>query len=103
MSKKNSEVMCQICSKKKPSGETMPSELVSPSIAELIKKRHPNWTSDGFICSDELNRFRFEYISSIVETEKGELTAIDKEVLDSIEGNDLLYGASSSALVLCSA
>jgi uncharacterized membrane protein len=81
---------CQICGKEKPLELVMPGEFVRPSITELIRVEHPDWTPDGYICLDDLNHYRSEYIEDLIETEKGELSEIDKEVLDSIRENEIL-------------
>jgi len=55
-------VVCQICKEKKKLNEVLSGELVRPSIVEMIQKKHPDWSSEGFICRSDLNHFRTEYI-----------------------------------------
>ena len=37
-----------------------------------------------------MNRFRFQYVQNLLTSEKGELTALDQEVLESLRQHDLL-------------
>lgn len=81
---------CQICGKQAPEVELVMARSVRPVIIDLVKQSYPGWSDSGFICVDDLNRYRYEYVRSLVETEKGELLDIDKEVLESISKNEIL-------------
>jgi len=83
-------VVCQICKKQKRLSQVMPAELVRESVVKTIKKKYPDWSPSGFICFPDLNHFRTEYVRESLETEKGELTSIEKEVVDSLEEQELL-------------
>ncbi|MCX5851502.1 MAG: DUF1003 domain-containing protein [Deltaproteobacteria bacterium] len=64
--------------------------MVRPAIVSLIEKKVPQWSSEGFICVDDLNDYRVEYIRTILEAERGDLSAIDREVLESMKTQELL-------------
>ena len=66
------------------------ANLVRPTVVEVIEKNFPGWTADGFICAKDLNRFRSQYVYSLVEAERGELSTLEKEVLESIAHHDIL-------------
>jgi len=59
-------------------------------MVEQIKKELRDWNSDGYICMEDLNHFRGRYIQSILESEKGELTFLEKEVLESLHQHETL-------------
>ena len=82
--------LCQICGKKHPAVELVAASLVRKVVVDLVKQSHPDWSEDGFICVDDLNSFRYEYVRSLIETERGELSDLDKEVLESISRNEIL-------------
>jgi len=63
---------------------------VRPVIVDMVKHSYPEWSDAGFICVDDLNRYRYEYVRSLVETEKGELLGIEKEVVESVARNEIL-------------
>ena len=64
--------------------------MIRESVAQEIRRDHPDWSSEAFICRDDLNRYRNRHIQSLLEAEKGELTALEQEVLDSLTRQDIL-------------
>ncbi len=70
--------------------EAMPAELIRPSMTEYIKKKYPDWTGEGYICIKDLNRLRSDYIIEMMEVEQGELSDIEKEVVESLSEQELL-------------
>jgi uncharacterized membrane protein len=81
--------VCQICG----SDETdnlFPGVLVRPALADLIQKKFGKWIEEGWICLDDLQKIRHDYIHSLLATEKGEVSALDKEVIDSIREQEIL-------------
>lgn len=90
MAKRQEKLICRICNEAKPVSEIMPAAMVRSAIFELIKKQYPDITQDDYICLADLNRFRNEYIEDVLEREKGEITALEKEVLGSLQKHELL-------------
>jgi len=68
----------------------MPAELVRPAVAELIRKEHPDWSHDSFICLKDLNHFRAAYVEDMLETERGELSTLEEQVLRSLKEQEVL-------------
>ena len=60
-------------------------ELIRPHIAEIIEKRLPDWNAGKMLCPDCLHLFRSEYVEDALEDEKGELSRLDREVLQSLK------------------
>jgi uncharacterized membrane protein len=83
-------VICQICKKQKKLSEVIPAELVREPLVEVIQKTHPDWSSSGFICLSDLDKFRTEYVKGVLETEKGELSTLEEEVVRSLSEQELL-------------
>jgi len=91
MTRKQQEtILCQICREQKKRSEVIPAELVRESLVETIRKTHPDWSSSGFICVSDLNHFRANYVKDILETEKGELSTLEEEVVRSLREQELL-------------
>ena len=59
-------------------------------MAQLIRTATGQWSDDGWICDDDLNRYRHQYVRSLLEAERGELTTLDAEVLKSLRDQELL-------------
>ena len=81
---------CTICGKIKARSMIMPAALVRSAVAEQIKTSNPDWKPEGYVCIDDINRFRMRYIQTLLETEKGELTTLDQEVLTSLQRHETL-------------
>jgi uncharacterized membrane protein len=81
---------CPLCGRALLGTELLHGEMVRPTIRELIRKDHPTWTADSVVCFACLNRFRAEYIEDVLEAEKGELSALDREVLRTMREHETL-------------
>jgi uncharacterized membrane protein len=82
--------VCQICRKRKKPEDLIPAEIVREPIARLIREEHKNWKPDGFICIDDLNHYRGHYVKSVLETDKGELSNLEKQVVKSLKEHELM-------------
>lgn len=49
---KDGEAVCRLCGKSGP--EMLPAVLVRAPIVEQIKKQHPDWKAEGYICQADL-------------------------------------------------
>jgi uncharacterized membrane protein len=82
--------VCQICGKPHSRSELVPAALVRSPLVEHIRRAFPSWSSDGFICHDDLNRFRGEYVRLLLEDERGELSSLERSVIESLARHDIL-------------
>jgi len=72
-----------------PSAGTI-GDVIRPSLLEFIQKRAPNFDPDGFICFNDLGPFRRDYVKEVLQEEVGELSALDQEVIDSLQEREIL-------------
>ena len=89
-SNKYAKHRCQICERSDDKVELVVAGLVRPVVTDLIRKSFAEWDSEGFICLDDLNRYRNQYIRNLIEQEKGELSELENEVLESISRHEIL-------------
>ena len=82
-----SKRVCFICNSKT---ELQPSAVVRPAISNLIKEEHPAWGTGLFICHKDLAAYRYKYFKSILESERGELSTLDNEVLESLKNHETI-------------
>jgi uncharacterized membrane protein len=68
----------------------MIAELIRPSLLEFVKKKVPDLDSKAFICFQDLGEFRKDYVKEVLEEEIGELSALDNEVIQSLEQHEIL-------------
>jgi uncharacterized membrane protein len=88
--KQPTTLQCQICKKQKKPSEVRPAELVRESLVETILKTHPDWSSEGYICIDDLNMFRSQYIKDVLADDRGELSTLEEQVMNSLKEHELL-------------
>ena len=81
--------LCQICKEHKNRDELVPAQLVPKQIAVLILKDNPGWASDGYICHDDLDRFRAQYIEEVLEKERNDLVLLEEAVSQTMKDHDL--------------
>jgi uncharacterized membrane protein len=82
--------VCQVCRMDAESAAMIPLALVRPAVVDEIRKDHPDVSEDGFICKDDLNRYRIRYVQSLLSSEQGELTTLDRDVLESLKQHEFL-------------
>jgi uncharacterized membrane protein len=67
---------CQICGKEKTRADLVPASLVRTSIAGIILKDYPGWSTEGYICRADLGRFRIAYVRQALEKENDECASL---------------------------
>jgi len=63
---------------------------VRDPVAELIRRDCPEWSNESYICRPDLSAYRTKYVHSLLEVEKGELSELETEVLDSLQKHELI-------------
>ena len=81
---------CQICHKATAPQSGTVGEALRPSLLSFIQKRVPSFVANGFICFKDLGTFRRDYVKEVLEDEIGELSALDREVVDSLQQHEVL-------------
>jgi uncharacterized membrane protein len=81
---------CQICKQEKKQTEVIPGSLVRNPIVSKIQQTVPGWSSEGYICLSDLNRFRAEYVQDVIEGDKGAIAALEQQVIDSLKEQEVL-------------
>ena len=88
--KKNGRVTCSVCGRQVHPGEVMPGELIRSSIADSIRRDHPDWEATGPVCLDDLTHYRALQVQEMMREERGELTALEEQVLHSVRDHELV-------------
>jgi hypothetical protein len=71
-------------------GEAVNAHEIREGIYNLIKSDYPEFDLDCTITLDELNRYRRLYLSSLIQQERGEIDAIDRDVINALKNNSIL-------------
>jgi uncharacterized membrane protein len=95
--KKPSHVTCSVCGRQVPPGDVTPGELIRSSVADAIRRDHPEWPATGPVCLDDLNHYRAVQVQEMMREDRGELTTLDEEVLRSVREHELVSQDVNSA------
>ncbi|MGE4560566.1 MAG: DUF1003 domain-containing protein [Desulfobulbus sp.] len=81
---------CAVCKKTFNAKDVMSAHLIRDSVYALIRKDHPDCTDDSYICRADLSAYRTKYVHMLLESEKGELSELEQEVINSLQKHDLI-------------
>ncbi len=81
---------CQVCGEEFTSHGVLPASLVRHNVVALIAEKLPAWDPAGFICRACLNGFRREFIRAQMEQDRGEVSALEEEVMRSMHDGELI-------------
>jgi len=81
---------CVICGRERPARDITQLDVVRPSLIDRIKAEYPDLPAEGYICSDDLDRFRSRYVSELLGQERGELTKLEQDVVQSLADHETL-------------
>ena len=73
-----------------PISERVSAKTIRHSILNLIQKDNPQFSHDSFLALSELNKYREKAISDYLVKEVGELSELEKTVLNSVTNNNTL-------------
>lgn len=81
---------CVICGKEKPARDVTRLDVVRPSLLDAIKVDYPDLPAEGHICSDDLDRYRSRYVAKLLGEERGELSKLEQDVVQSLADHETL-------------
>jgi len=81
---------CAVCGKSFPVRDLVPGVAVRDVITNEILREHPEWSADKLICRPDLNHYRSKYVHTLLESEKGDLSSLEHEVLHSLREHETL-------------
>jgi uncharacterized membrane protein len=70
-----------------------------PHLYEMIAEEVKTCAPDSLICDEDLGRFRRRYVENLLEEERGELSTLDRRVLDSFETGTLTVQAGAATIL----
>ena len=80
---------CQVCGSEH-AGTLRSAAIVRHAVADLILQETGEWDEGGWICLNDLQRFQHRYVEEVLKAEKGELSKLDQEVLESLQKQETL-------------
>ncbi|KAA0698601.1 DUF1003 domain-containing protein [Neorhizobium sp. P12A] len=61
-----------------------------PSLAEFVRQKHPGIRSDDYLSRKAVDEYRGQYIADLLKDERGELSNLEDEVVESLKTHDTL-------------
>lgn len=90
--------ICAVCGKAFKAKNLRQYEVVRPSLNEAITAKAPAWGPGAAICFDDLRNARAEYVEAMLRTERGELTELDRDVIDSLAKGEIITQSLSAVV-----
>src|SRR5574338_834400 len=81
---------CQICGRDSSKVELVSAAVVRPVVTDMIKKAYPNWDSNGFVCREDVRKYRNDYLLNIMAEEKGDLTKLEEDVINKLTDYEII-------------
>lgn len=81
---------CAVTGKVYPFEKLRVLAALPPQIAGVLREKNPELTDNSLIGTDALNEARLEYVRQLLQTELGDLTHLDEEVLQSLQRQEVL-------------
>lgn len=82
------KLVCGVCKLEKPRSVMVTCNVVRPSIAEELDRDAPDWRATGWICRSDLQDYRRRAVETMILRERGELSALDREVINSLSTHE---------------
>lgn len=92
------QVRCAICGNLFALSKTRDARVLRPSIVKIIVSDGHEWDDSKRICLDDLRQYRSRYVENLLEEERGELSRLDQEVIESFETGSLMVDNSGTQM-----
>lgn len=86
----SSKFPCAITGREWPRRQLVNLETIRPSLAERIRRDHPDLASDAMVSKAEVERYRATYVEELLRDETGEISSLEQRVADSLATHETL-------------
>jgi uncharacterized membrane protein len=84
------KIPCAITGREWPRRQLINLDTLRPTLADRIRRDHPELPPDAMISRQELQRFRSLYVEDMLRDETGEISEIERRVAESLASNETL-------------
>jgi uncharacterized membrane protein len=88
---------CLICTERFPRPGMVARGALRHAIAERVRQEHPEVGPDDYLCGRCHARLRSEYVRTLMEDERTDLTALDEQVIKALRDEELLAANVNTA------
>ncbi|MFA6044872.1 MAG: DUF1003 domain-containing protein [Phycisphaerales bacterium] len=84
------EETCVVCGKRFSKRAMLPGGAVRVGLAELIRRDHPAFCDESFVCTSCNSKYRAEFVRSLLQVERGELSTLDEQVVAALRDQETI-------------
>lgn len=81
---------CSLTGRSLPKRELVSLDALRPALAAAIRKDHPELGASALIAQDQIAAYRSRYVNSLLASERGEMTELDRQVAESLASSELI-------------
>jgi uncharacterized membrane protein len=82
--------ICAVCRAPHPAEDMVRGEIIRDGVADAIRRALPGWSRMKPVCLSCLDRFRNDHVRALLGADRGELSALEEEVLRSLREHEIL-------------
>ena len=82
--------VCLVCKQSFPQHHLVPLGAIRSVIMEEIIKDYPDCSKQDFISKADLTKYRMQYVQTLLQSEQGEVSNLEYEVLNSMQQHELI-------------
>lgn len=82
--------ICLVTGQSMPVKDTLPLATLRPALAEMIRADFPGAPPDARISRAALTGYRARYVEHMIETERGEVSRLQQEVIAAVSRHEML-------------
>lgn len=84
------KIKCDICNKMFTTDNIISGYGIRHEVEKIIKRDYENWSDANNICKQDFDVYRTKYINTIIKEEDGIIEKLQKDVLASINDDDII-------------
>lgn len=81
---------CELCRNSFSDSDVFNSAQLRLAVREEITRQRPAWNESSFVCEGCLDKVRIKLLQDMIEQERGELSALDERVIDSMAQHEIV-------------
>ncbi len=82
--------ICELCRGSFSESDVFNNAQLRLAVREEITRQNSAWNEHSFICESCLDKVRIKLLQDMIEQEKGELSALDERVIDSLAQHEIV-------------
>lgn len=82
--------VCAVTGKSLPLSKLLILRELRPNITQALRSHYPELTDESLLSPETVDTARLEYVRNLLESQVGDLTRLDEEVVESLHNHEVL-------------